>query len=97
MAQAPHQTPVDKSGRLVDLFRLWLSFFGDKKFALGDGMKVLVIALAMFASVGSASAGGLTEPAMDPAVVAADTSSSGGDNWVGVMMTLLVLATAVSN
>ena len=58
-------------------------------------MKKLVIALALIATVSPALAGGLTEPAMDAAVVAAETSS-GGDNWVGVMMMLLVLGAAVS-
>jgi hypothetical protein len=58
-------------------------------------MKKLVIAFALIAAVSPALAGGLTEPAMDPAIVAADTSS-GGDNWVGVMMTLLVLGAALS-
>jgi hypothetical protein len=68
-----------------------------KNLALGDGMKKLVIALALVASVGPVTAGGLTEPAMDPAVVTAETGSSGGDNWVGIMMLVLVLGAAVSD
>lgn len=59
-------------------------------------MKKLVMALLVVGSAGPVFAGGLTEPTMDPAVVAADTSSSGGDNWVGVMMSLLVLGAALS-
>ena len=97
MAQALHQTPVDKSVRLVDLFCLWLSFFGHKKICPGDGMKKLVMALALVGSAVPALAGGLSEPAMDPAVVVAETASSGGDNWVGVLMTLLVFGAALGN
>ncbi len=58
-------------------------------------MKKLLLTLALISAVSPALAGGLTEPAMDPAVVAAETSS-GGDNWVGVMMTLVVLGAALS-
>ncbi len=60
-------------------------------------MKKSVIALALVASIGPVSAGGLTEPAMDPAAVAEETGSSAGDNWVGIMMLVLVVAAAVSD
>ena len=60
-------------------------------------MKKLVLILALVGSAGPVVAGGLGEPAMDPAVVAEDVASSGSDNWVGVMMSLLVLVAAVSN
>lgn len=60
-------------------------------------MKKLVMALALVGSVAPAFAGGLSEPAMDPAVVAAETASSGGDNWVGVLMTLLVFGAAIAD
>ena len=64
---------------------------------MGDGMKKLSIALVVVALAGPAVAGGLSEPAMDPAVVAAETSSSGSDNWVGIVMTVLVLAAALAD
>ena len=60
-------------------------------------MKEFLVLSAFFCTVAVASAGGLSEPAMDPAVVAADAASSGGDNWVGIVMTLLVFGAAVSN
>ena len=60
-------------------------------------MKKLGIALVVLGTGLPAVAGGLGEPTMDPVVVAAETSSSSGDNWVGVMMSLLVLGAALSN
>lgn len=45
----------------------------------------------------AAQAGGPVEPVMEPAVVEAETASSGGDAWVGIGMALLLLGTAVAN
>ena len=39
----------------------------------------------------------LAEPAMNPAVVAADAASSGSDSWVAVIMTRLVFGVAIAN
>lgn len=64
---------------------------------LGDGMKEFLVLVAFFGMVVTASAGGLAEPAMDPAVVEAETAGSGSDNWVGIMLTLLVIATAIAD
>lgn len=64
---------------------------------LGDGMKEFLVLVAFFGMVVTASAGGLAEPAMDPAVVAAETASSGSDNWVGILLTLLVFGTAIAD
>ena len=60
-------------------------------------MKKLMVALVVVGLTGPALAGGLSEPAMDAAVVAAETASSGGDNWVGIVMTLLVLGAALAD
>ena len=60
-------------------------------------MKKLMVALVVVGLVRPALAGGLSEPAMDAAVVAAETASSGGDNWVGIVMTLLVLGAALAD
>ena len=60
-------------------------------------MKEFLALSAFFCTVAVASAGGLSEPAMDPAVVEAETASSGADNWVGIVMTLLVFGAAVAD
>ena len=60
-------------------------------------MKTLLLALAFLGAGLPALAGGLAEPAMDAAVVEAQTASSGNDNWVGIVMTLLVFGAAVFN
>lgn len=88
---------VDKSCRYVDAFRLWPSPLRHKNVTRGDGMKTLILALVVLGTGLPALAGGLSEPAMDPAVVEAQTASSGSDNWVGIVMTLLVFGAAVSN
>lgn len=60
-------------------------------------MKALALTLALTAAMSqTALAGGLPEPAMEPAVIAADTASSAGDDWVGILMTALVFAAALS-
>jgi hypothetical protein len=59
-------------------------------------MKTALCAIVLAASVSPAIAGGLPEPTMDETVIIADTSSSGGDNWVGIMMTLLVFGSAIA-
>ena len=48
-------------------------------------------------AAGAAIAGGMAAPVMDEAVVAEDTASSGGDNWVGILMLVLVAATVASD
>lgn len=60
-------------------------------------MKRFGFAMLFIGLAGTAMAGGLPVPVMDPVVVEAQTASSGGDNWVGVMMTLLVFGTALAN
>lgn len=60
-------------------------------------MKEFLVLVAFFGMVVTASAGGLAEPAMDPAVVAAETAASGADNWVGIVMTLLVFGAALAD
>lgn len=60
-------------------------------------MKSLILALAFVGFGVPALAGGLGEPAMDPAVVAADAALSAGDNWVGIVMTLLVFGAALAD
>jgi hypothetical protein len=62
----------------------------------GEIMKKTIIAFLLVSGLSPAFAGGLTEPVMEEAVIVADTASSGGDNWVGIMMTLLVFGTAVA-
>jgi hypothetical protein len=42
-------------------------------------------------------AGGMAEPTMEPEVIVADTSASGGDDWVGVLMIALSIAAVVGN
>jgi hypothetical protein len=59
-------------------------------------MKTSIVALLLASSLSPAFAGGMTEPVMEVEVVAADTASSGGDEWVGIMMTLLVFGAAVA-
>lgn len=59
-------------------------------------MKSLIVVLALMGTVAPALAGGLTEPAMDPAVVVADTASSSSDNWVGIVMSMLVIGVAIA-
>ncbi len=60
-------------------------------------MKSLMAALVVVGLACPAVAGGLSEPAMDAAVVAAETASSGNDNWVGIIMTLLVFSAALAD
>jgi hypothetical protein len=45
----------------------------------------------------AAVAGGMADPVMDQAVVVEDTASSGGDNWVGILMLILVAAAVASD
>jgi hypothetical protein len=46
---------------------------------------------------GTALAGGMAAPVMDEAVVAEDAASSADDNWVGILMLVLVAAAVASN
>lgn len=48
-------------------------------------------------AAGAAMAGGMAGPVMDQTVVVEDTASSGGDNWVGILMLALVAAAVASN
>jgi hypothetical protein len=59
-------------------------------------MKTTLVAMLITSSLSPASAGGMPEPVMQEAVIVADTASSGGDNWVGIMMTVLVFGAAVA-
>jgi hypothetical protein len=59
-------------------------------------MKKTIVAILLASNLSPAFAGGLTEPVMETEVILADTASSGGDNWVGIMMTLLVFGAAVA-
>ena len=54
------------------------------------------LCLAGFAS-GAALAGGMATPVMDEAVVVEDAASSSSDNWVGILMLVLVVAAVASN
>ncbi len=60
-------------------------------------MKKLALAFVLSAAATTAFAGGTSEPVIEPEVIVAGTSSSGGDNWVGILMTLLTFGTALSN
>ena len=56
---------------------------------------ILASALAMFATTAGAS--GLSDPVVAPTVIAdAATASAGSDEWVLIMMTLLVFGTALT-
>ncbi|ABN77961.1 hypothetical protein GQF56_01305 [Rhodobacter sphaeroides] len=56
-------------------------------------MKKLVLAAALSIAATSAFAGGMAEPVMEPAVVEAETASSGG---ILVPLMLLVVVAAVA-
>ncbi|EGJ22699.1 hypothetical protein RSWS8N_11455 [Cereibacter sphaeroides WS8N] len=56
-------------------------------------MKKLVLAAALSIAATSACAGGMAEPVMEPAVVEAETASSGG---ILVPLMLLVVVAAVA-
>lgn len=60
-------------------------------------MKSLMAAVMVVGLACPAVAGGLSEPAMDVAVVAAETAASGQDNWVVILMTLLVFGAALAD
>jgi hypothetical protein len=57
----------------------------------------LAASLALACLATTAQAGGVAEPQMEAEVIVQETASSGGDNWVGIAMTLLLLGTAVAN
>lgn len=54
-------------------------------------MKRIFFGIVFSCLASAAMAGGMTEPVMEPAVVEAETASSGGDNWVGLLMLALVV------
>lgn len=60
-------------------------------------MKAIVAAAALMAMTQMSAAGGMPEPQMEPAVIEADTAASANHDWVGVVMILMVAATAVTN
>jgi hypothetical protein len=59
-------------------------------------MKTILATLLIVSSLSPAIAGGLPEPVMEEEVIITDTASSGGDEWVGIMMTVLVLGAAAA-
>ena len=81
----------------VDVGVMVFSCFAARNMVMGDGMKRVLVALMVTGLAGAAAAGGLSEPAMDAAVVAAETASSGNDSWVGIVMTLLVFGAALAD
>ena len=56
-------------------------------------MKTAILAATLCLAAVPALAGGYAEPVMDPAVVADAVTAN--DNWVGILMTLLVFAAAL--
>lgn len=60
-------------------------------------MKRIACIGLLICMAGTATAGGPVVTVMDPVAVEAQTASSGGDNWVGVLMTLLVVAAVLSS
>ncbi|HEX9857028.1 MAG TPA: hypothetical protein VGA75_01640 [Paracoccaceae bacterium] len=59
-------------------------------------MKRIFIGIVFSCLAGTAIAGGIAEPVMEPAVVEAETASSGGDNWVGLLMLALIAGTVLT-
>lgn len=59
-------------------------------------MKTALTILALLGGLSPAVAGGMAEPVMDQTIILSDTASSGGDEWVGIMMTVLVFGAAVA-
>lgn len=60
-------------------------------------MNEFLVLVAFFGVVVTASAGGLSKPAMDPAVAVAKTASSGSDNRGGLALTLLESGTDIAD
>lgn len=60
-------------------------------------MKYVTSALLVVTLTSAAMADGLSDPVIEPDIIEADTSSSGGDNWVIAIMTLAVFGTALTN
>lgn len=60
-------------------------------------MKKLALAAVMAAVASNATAGGLTEPVMEPAVVEAKAASSASGILIPLLILLLVAAAASSN
>ena len=60
-------------------------------------MKKIALAAALAVTASTASAGGLVEPVMEPAVVEAKTSSSASGILIPLLILLLVAAAASSN
>ena len=59
-------------------------------------MKPILLAAVLSVAAVPVLAGGMAEPVTEPEVIVQDTSSSGGDNWVGILL-LLAVVTAVAS
>jgi len=57
-------------------------------------MRTVLLALAFCGTAGAALAGGMATPVTDEAVIVEDSGSSGGDNWAGVALLVLLLVAA---
>lgn len=60
-------------------------------------MKRVASALMVLALTNTAMADGPSDPVIEPKVIEAGTSSSGGDGWVVLIMTLAMFGTALTN
>lgn len=60
-------------------------------------IKYVTSALLVVTLTSAAMADGLSDPVIEPDIIEAGTSSSGGDNWVIAIMTLAVFGTALTN
>ena len=60
-------------------------------------MKRLVLAVALSYLAAPAFADGPSVPIIEPEVIIVETAaSSGGDNWVGILLTLIVFGAALA-
>ena len=60
-------------------------------------MKHILLASALTLAATAAYSGGISDPVVAPTVIAdAATASAGSDEWVLIMMTLLVFGTALT-
>lgn len=60
-------------------------------------MKPILLAAVLSVAAVPVLAGGMAEPVTEPEVIVQDTSSSGGDNWVGILLLLAVVAAVASD
>ena len=61
------------------------------------GIVALVATLMASPSFAAGDAAGGAGPVTDVVIIEEAAGSAGGDNWVGIFMTLLLFGTAVSN